>query len=105
MKPQKLLAPIAALAILSACTGAPQAAAQANENPARTISVNGEGRASAAPDMAVISIGVQTQGKTAVAALRENSAAMSSTIKQLSDLGVAEKDIQTSGLSINPRYD
>lgn len=104
MKPQKLFAPIAALAILSACTAAPQAVAQTNE-PARTISVSGEGRAAAAPDMAIISIGVQTQGKTAAAALRENSASMSSTIKQLSDLGVAEKDIQTSGLSINPRYD
>ncbi len=105
MKPQAFLTPIAALAILTACTAAPQAAAQSNDASARTITVNGEGRASAAPDMAIITIGVQTQGPTAAAALRENSTAMSATIKQLSDLGIADKDIQTSGLSINPRYD
>lgn len=102
MKLYKAFLPAAAI-VLTACSAAPPAAAQ-NE-VVRTITVIGEGEASAAPDMAVLSIGVQTEGKTAAAALRENSAQMSATIKQLKDLGVADKDIQTSGLSVNPRYD
>ena len=55
--------------------------------------------------MAVISIGVQSEAKTAAAALTQNSQAMTATIAQLKKLGVADKDVQTSGLSINPRYD
>ncbi len=98
------LTPFAAAALLTACTAAPQAAAE-SDAAARTITVNGEGIASAAPDMAVISIGVQSEGKTAAEALRQNSAEMSATIDKLKKLGVADKDIQTSGLSISPRYD
>jgi len=90
--------------ILTACTATPQAIAQ-SDAPFRAITVNGEGIATAAPDMAVLSIGVRTDAKTASAALRQNSTEMASTIKKLKDLGVAERDIQTSGLSINPRYD
>lgn len=94
----------AAAVIMSACSAAPQAAAQ-NDVAARTVTVTGQGEASAAPDMAVLSIGVQSEGETASAALRENSGQMNATIKKLKDLGVADKDIRTSGLSVNPRYD
>ena len=93
---------IAALA-MAACT-VPQANAE-NETPLRTITVTGQGEAAAAPDMAVLSLGVRTDGPTAAAALRENSAAMTETIDTLKELGVEARDIQTSGLSINPRYD
>lgn len=95
--------PAAAAALLIASCAAPTATAADAPAP-RTITVTGEGRAADAPDMAVISIGVQTQAPNAAAALRQNSADMAATIKKLKDLGVADKDIQTSGLSINPRY-
>ncbi len=89
--------------VMSACAAAPEAAA---ENQAlRTITVTGEGKTTAAPDMAILNIGVQSNAETAAAALRENSSAMTATINKLKDLGVAEKDIQTSGLSIRPQYD
>ncbi len=103
MSIQKALFPAAAAVILTACAAAPEAVAQ-SDAPVRTITVSGEGRASAPPDMAVISIGVRSQGETAAAALRQNSAAMKATIDKLKKLGVADKDIQTSGLSVNPRY-
>ena len=93
---------VAAIA-LSACT-VPQANAENGVAP-RTITVTGQGEAVAAPDMAVLSIGVRTDGATAAAALRANSAAMTETIAKLKDLGVENRDIQTSGLSINARYD
>jgi len=100
---RQALAPLADILFIAGCAAPSAIAADAPQ--ARTISVNGEGRASAALDMAVVSIGVQTEAATAVEALRANSANMSATIKKLKSLGVADRDIQTSGLSINPRYD
>ncbi len=95
--------PVAAALFFAGCA-APEAIAADTDAPRRTISVNGEGRATAAPDMAVISIGVQSEALTAAAALRQNSADMTATINKLKELGVESRDIQTSGLSINPRY-
>ena len=95
----------AAIIIATACASPPAAFAGTENSMLRTITVTGAGEASAVPDMAVISIGVRTQAATAGAALRQNSAAMRATLDTLDDLGVAERDIQTSGLSLNPRYD
>lgn len=96
--------PAAAALLLSACGAAPQASAESAAPATRTLTVTGIGEATAAPDMAVINIGVSTDGATAAAALRENSAQMNATIETLKSLGVADRDIQTSGLSVNPRY-
>lgn len=95
--------PAAAVMALAGCAAPSASAADPAEAP-RTITVTGEGRANAAPDMAVISIGVQSEAATAAAALRQNSADMTATIDKLKKLGVADRDIQTSGLSVNPRY-
>ncbi len=90
-------------AIITACAASPNAIAQSETLP-RTITVNGEGIASAVPDMAVVSIGVRTDAPTAAAALRQNSSEMAATIANLKELNVADRDLQTSGLSVNPRY-
>ncbi len=90
-------------AIITACAASPNAIAQ-SETPARTITVNGEGIASAVPDMAVVSIGVRTDAPTAADALRQNSSEMAATIAKLKELDIADRDLQTSGLSVNPRY-
>ena len=95
-----------ALALLAAaCSAAPQAAASGDVAAPRTIAVTGIGEAAAAPDMAVLNLGVQTQGATAAEALRQNSMQMRATIETLEELGIEERDIQTSGLMVNPRYD
>ena len=99
------IAPAAAAAILAAGCSAPQAVAADPAAVSRTIVVNGEGEASAAPDMAIVTIGVQTDALTAADALRQNSTNMAATIDKLKKLGIADRDIQTSGLSVNPRYD
>lgn len=78
--------------------------ALAQEPPARTIIVTGLGEASAEPDMATVSIGVETEGKTAAEALQANSASMRSTLERLKRNGIADKDMQTQNLSVNPRY-
>jgi uncharacterized protein YggE len=68
------------------------------------LTVTAEGRTFRAPDVAVFSAGVTTQGQSAAAALAENSRAMTEVIAALKRSGIAERDIQTSNLSINPIY-
>jgi uncharacterized protein YggE len=68
------------------------------------LTVNAEGRTYRKPDLAVFSAGVTTQGQTAAAALAENSRAMTRVIAALKAAGIAERDIQTSNLSISPVY-
>ena len=99
----KFIAPAAALALM-ACTGAPEALADDAAAP-RTITVNGTGEAFAAPDMAIVSIGVTSEAPTAGEALAKNNADMAATVAKLKELGVADRDLQTSGLSLNPQYD
>ena len=71
----------------------------------RQITVTGEGRVDAAPDMATISLGVVTEGKTAAEAMAANSERVSAMLKQLSAAGIEDRDMQTSNLNINPRMD
>ena len=59
----------------------------------------------AAPDMVTVSAGVSSEAPTAVEALRQNSRAMRSVIERIKSLGVAERDIQTSSINLNARYD
>ena len=98
-----------ALALL-ACALAP-AAALAQPAPPVTVqpgntllTVSAEGRSLRQPELAVFSAGVTTQGKTANQALAENSRAMARVISELKAAGIAERDIQTSNLSISPIY-
>ncbi len=70
----------------------------------RTVSVTATGSVSADPDQAAISTGIQTEGETAREALSRNNAAMSKLIDGLKALGIGPKDIQTTGLNVNPRY-
>lgn len=70
-----------------------------------TISVSGEGRVETAPDLATVSLGVTTEADTASAALDANSAAVRGVLDRLTAAGIEPRDIQTSGLSMGPRYD
>ena len=71
---------------------------------ATTLSLSVEGEATATPDMATVSFGVQTQGKTAADALQANNARMTAVMAALKNAGIAAKDIQTSSLNLNPQY-
>jgi len=82
----------------------PAATALESADAVRTLSVSGLGEAAAAPDMAMLTIGVETQGATAAEALRKNGADMHATIDRLKKRGVAAKDLQTTNLSVNPQY-
>lgn len=59
----------------------------------------------AEPDLVTIGAGVSTDALTAVEALRANSVQMQSVIDRIKALGVDSKDIQTTGISLNARYE
>ncbi|MCZ8178071.1 MAG: SIMPL domain-containing protein [Rhizobium sp.] len=82
---------------------APALAAEAERREA-TIMVSGEGEATVAPDMAVISLAVVRDADTASEALSANSAAMTEVLAALKAQGIAEKDLQTTDFSIQPKY-
>jgi len=68
------------------------------------ISVTGEGEANITPDMAVINLAVVREAATAREAMDANSQAMVAVVAALKEAGIEERDLQTSGLSIEPRY-
>jgi len=57
------------------------------------------------PDIATIGAGVTSEAPTATEALRQNSAEMQKVIARIKALGIADKDIQTTGINLNARYD
>lgn len=70
-----------------------------------TISVNGTGRVIISPDTADLRLGVTTTAKTVAAARDANAPAMTAVIAGLKKLGIADRDIQTTTLSLSPVYD
>ncbi len=68
------------------------------------LSVTARAEASRVPDVAGLSTGVVTQAADANAALRANSAQMAKVVAAIRAAGIAERDIQTSGISIHPQY-
>jgi len=71
----------------------------------RLVTVTGEATVSVAPDMVVIRIGVASQGKTAREASDANAKQMTAVLAAIKGAGIAERDLQTSRLSLQPQYD
>jgi uncharacterized protein YggE len=68
------------------------------------LDVSAEGAVSRAPDLAVINAGVVSQAPTAAAAMQDNAGRMAATVAALKRAGVADRDIQTSSISLSPQY-
>ena len=100
---------LAALALTAASLPAAGSAHDVVSGPvvapgSTVLSISAEGRTNRAPDLATFSAGVSSSGKTAGEALAKNSADMARVIAALKRAGIADKDIQTSNLSLNPVY-
>jgi uncharacterized protein YggE len=81
------------------------AQAHAAENEfGRIISVTGDGKAAAPPDMAIIQTGVVTYRPKAAEALSANNEAMEQILGVLNTFEIAPKDVQTSGFNVRPEY-
>lgn len=77
----------------------------ANQKPANTISVSGEGKVTASPDLATVNIGVLSQGSDAKAVKDLNNGKINKIIDFIKAQGVDAKDIQTSQFYSYPQYD
>lgn len=86
---------------LAALAGGAQAQAQGGDAP-RRITVSGEARVEAVPDMARITLGVSYEAREARAAVDAVSRAMAQSLEQLAALGIEARDIQTLGLTLYP---
>ncbi len=69
----------------------------------RTITVTGNGAATAVPDRASWSFSVDTRGATASAALSSNADAANAIVAALKGAGVAAADLQTTEVSLDPQ--
>lgn len=78
-------------------------AAPAEEMP-RLITVTGSGSEIAIPDVALLTLGVETDANTAEAALAAMSERLQAIFAALDEAHLAEKDRQTSGLGLDPLY-
>lgn len=93
-------APLLAALLLPSITLTQIAAAQPTPP---SISVTGEASISVPPDIAEIDAGVTTEAKTARDAVEANNTQMGKVLLALKSAGVAEKDYQTSRLSLTPQ--
>lgn len=95
-----LLTLILAAGLLAGCTTAVEAFPP-------TLSTSGSGIVKVAPDMATVSLGVQTQDSDVSAAVAENNAAAQAITAAAELVGVAPADIQTTYFSVwsQPMYD
>jgi uncharacterized protein YggE len=66
----------------------------------RGITVVGMGKASGTPDVANVNVGVETQADTVQQAVADNKAKMTSLLDTLKELGIADKDIQTTNYGV-----
>ena len=91
------------LALLAVAATFHKAIAQ-TDSDLSTLNVTGTGESKAKPDIATINISVERKGKTANDAAVTNALSAQKLIDTLERAGIAEKDIQTSNISITPIY-
>ena len=103
-RPLTTLVAVLALGSIAAPARAQGPAAVAASPVPTTFSLSAVGETKVAPDMATINLGVNTEAATAGEALRANATKMTAVIAALKKGGLADRDIQTSNLSINPQY-
>lgn len=111
---KKLIVSVLTVALAAALAGCAAAQAPApsettvnlrQEQEPGSITVTGKVGLEVTPDVAQVSVGVSSQAATPGAAREQNSAAINATLAALAELGVEEKDIQTTNMNLWNRYD
>ena len=109
--PQALAAAMLGLALATGTFAMPPTAHAQNAqagSPASTdgtlLSVVADAQVSRAPDIATLSAGVVVQAADANAAMRANAAQMNKVMAAIKAAGIADRDVQTSGVSLYPQY-
>lgn len=115
---KRFAAALLAATAMAACANAPIAMAQTPPpggmmhmppmsaiQPETTITLNGRGSVDHAPDIAMITVGVSVEAETASAAMSQQTTKMNGVFAAVKAAGIADRDMQTSNLSLNPVYD
>jgi uncharacterized protein len=113
----RFAAALLAATAMAGCATAPMATAQtpppppiyappmSSIQPETTIVLNGKGSVDRAPDIAMITVGVSVEAETASTAMSQQTAKMNGVFNAVKAAGIADRDMQTSNLSLNPVYD
>lgn len=91
---------VAVLALLAAPACAAEARADTD-----SLTVTGSGEVRVVPDVALVSLGVETRSAHAGDAIRENNRLMSQVAQAIRRLEIPERNIQTSQLSVSREYE
>lgn len=98
---------IAAALAGATALAAPAAAQQASitQSIAGTrLDINATGEVNRVPDLAIISAGVVTRAATARQAMQQAASKMARVRSALAKAGIADRDIQTTTIQLNPDY-
>ena len=95
---------LAAAALIVPSAAAAQTALSAQTITGTRLDIAATGEVTRVPDLAVISTGVVTRATGATAAIRANAARMERVRAALKSAGIADRDIQTSSINLNPEY-
>ena len=68
------------------------------------LDISADGQVTRTPDIATVTAGVVTQAGTAASAMADNAKRMAGVVAALKRTGVADKDIRTASLSLQPQY-
>ncbi len=90
--------------LTAAMLAAPAAVSAQTAVTGTRLDIVATGEVTRVPDIAVVSAGVQTMQATATAAIEQNASQMERVRAALKRAGIADKDIQTSSISLNPDY-
>lgn len=80
------------------------ASAQTLPSPPPVLHLSAYGEVKGAPDLATISVGVQSLAPTAAQAMAQNRERMVKVMAMLMKQGLAARDIQTSSIDLNAQY-
>jgi len=74
-------------------------------NTRDTITIDGQGKVESKPNIAMVQLGVVSEGKDVKDTQEKNTQKMNSILEAVKFMGIASNDIQTSQYNVNPKYD
>jgi uncharacterized protein YggE len=79
--------------------------ASSNDSPVPTLTVRGSGEVAAAPDQALVQLGVTAQSGRATDAQQQVNRIVGAILKAIEATGISREDISTTELTLGPVYE
>lgn len=90
--------------LLTSPVMAQQPASSSSISTGTRLDVVASGEVAAVPDIATVGAGVVSQATTAASAMNDNARRTAATVAAIRKAGVADRDIQTTAISLSPQY-